>query len=153
MSVRESEIYQKRYRLISSEEGIRAYNEAMCICVNENITFDSKKAEFTSLDYFITAVVSDILIAIKKYASKDGEVIMDLESQTEAVIKNPLSLLNVRGFDEAAYIESLHIKIYLYTFMEADEAEGYFRNILSKCLIYNTLAGKIGIDVQFEFAI
>lgn len=153
MSVRESEIYEKKYRLIAVNSGVKAYNEKISININENISFDSKKEEFTSLDHFVTSIVSDLLIAIDKYTKKQGETIMDLESQTVVIVKNPLSLLNVKGFDEPSYIESIKIKIYLYTFMEEEKAEVYFRNIVSKCLIYNTLKDKLDIKVDFEFTL
>mgnify|MGYP001740720612 CR=1 FL=1 len=144
MSVRESEIYEKKYRLIAVNNGVKAYNEKISININENISFDSKKEEFTSLDHFVT---------IDKYAKKQGETIMDLESQTMVTVKNPLSILAVKGFDDLPYIESIKIKIYLYTFMEADKAETYFRNIISKCLIYNTLKDRLDISIEFEFTI
>ncbi|MBF1006605.1 MAG: OsmC family peroxiredoxin [Lachnospiraceae bacterium] len=153
MSVRESEIYEKKYRLIAVNNGVKAYNEKISININENISFDSKKEEFSSLDHFVTSIVSDLLIAINKYTKKQGEIIMDLESQTVVIVKNPLSLLNVKGFDEPSYIESIKIKIYLYTFMEEEKAEDYFRNIVSKCLIYNTLKDKLDIKVDFEFTL
>ena len=153
MSVRESEIYEKKYRLIAVNNGVKAYNEKISININENISFDSKKEEFSSLDHFVTSIVSDLLIAINKYTKKQGEIIMDLESQTVVIVKNPLSLLNVKGFDERSYIESIKIKIYLYTFMEEEKAETYFRNIISKCLIYNTLKDRLDISVEFEFTL
>lgn len=153
MSVRESEIYEKKYRLIAVNNGVKAYNEKISININENISFDSKKEEFTSLDHFVASIVSDLLITIDKYAKKQGETIMDLESQTVVTVKNPLSLLAVKGFDDLPYIESIKIKIYLYTFMEADKAETYFRNIISKCLIYNTLKDRLDISIEFEFTI
>ena len=95
----------------------------------------------------------NIDITIDKYAKKQGETIMDLESQTVVTVKNPLSILAVKGFDDLPYIESIKIKIYLYTFMEADKAETYFRNIISKCLIYNTLKDRLDISIEFEFTI
>ena len=146
MSVRESEIYEKKYRLIAVNNGVKAYNEKISININENISFDSKEEEFTSLDHFVASIVSDLLITIDKYAKKQGETIMDLESQTVVTVKNPLS-------DDLPYIESIKIKIYLYTFMEADKAETYFRNIISKCLIYNTLKDRLDISIEFEFTI
>ena len=152
MSVRESEIYEKKYRLIAVNNGVKAYNEKISIIINENISFDSKE-EFTSLDHFVASIVSDLLITIDKYAKKQGETIMDLESQTVVTVKNPLSILAVKGFDDLPYIESIKIKIYLYTFMEADKAETYFRNIISKCLIYNTLKDRLDISIEFEFTI
>ncbi|MBF1322762.1 MAG: hypothetical protein HXM72_03570, partial [Mogibacterium diversum] len=53
MSVRESEIYEKKYRLIAVNNGVKAYNEKISININENISFDSKEEEFTSLDHFV----------------------------------------------------------------------------------------------------
>lgn len=153
MSVRESEIYEKKYRLIAVNNGVKAYNEKISININENISFDSKEEEFTSIDHFVASIVSDLLITIDKYAKKQGETIMDLESQTVVTVKNPLSILAVKGFDDLPYIESIKIKIYLYTFMEADKAETYFRNIISKCLIYNTLKDRLDISIEFEFTI
>ena len=93
MSVRESEIYEKKYRLIAVNNGVKAYNEKISININENISFDSKEEEFTSLDHFVASIVSDLLITIDKYAKKQGETIMDLESQTVVTVKNPLSIL------------------------------------------------------------
>ena len=37
--------------------------------------------------------------------------------------------------------------------MEEEKAEVYFRNIVSKCLIYNTLKDKLDIKVDFEFTL
>ena len=70
--------------------------------------------DFVSLVHSVDSC--KLAVEIDKYAKKQGETIMDLESQTVVTVKNPLSILAVKGFDDLPYIESIKIKIYLYTF-------------------------------------
>ncbi len=52
------------------------------------------------------------LAACDKYAKKQGETIMDLESQTVVTVKNP-NYLGCKGFDDLPYV-SIKIK---YTYI------------------------------------
>ena len=68
-----------------------------------------------------TSIVSDLLITIDKYAKK-GWNNNGLRKSDCGNCEKSLSILAVKGFDDLPYIESIKIKIYLYTFMEADKA-------------------------------
>lgn len=152
-SVDEAEKYQKTYRLIFDNDTVKAYNEKTKILIDESVGFDSQKETFTALDHCIASIVSEILLCIHKQAELEHETIMDLESRTTLDIKNPLTLLNVIGYDEIPYIERVTVKIYAYSFLEKAEALKLFERALKKCVLYNSVKDALQFQVLFDLSI
>lgn len=152
-NINETQNYKKNYRLIFTEKGVKAYNEKTDIIITEPICFDSKKETFSAVDHFACAITCEILLCISNHAKIENQTILDLESKTIVEIKNPLTTLNVIGYDDIPSIENLSIKIYAYSFLEQNEAIAFFNRALKKCVLYNTLKNKINLKIDFELSL
>ena len=140
--------FEKNYRGIVSGEEVKVYNEKSQLAIDSEISFDSEKEEFTSIDYFISAIVSEIILTLERVAKKRGEILQDIEAKVNLTIKNPMFLLNVIGFEESALIEKIKIDIYLFSFLEGEELEDFLKEVLDRTLIYNSFKEKIEVNFK-----
>lgn len=140
--------FEKNYRAIVSGEEVKVYNEKSQLAIDSAISFDSEKEEFTSIDYFISSIVSEIILTMERVAKKRGEIIQDIEAKVSLTIKNPMYLLNVIGFEESALIEKINIDIYLFSFLEGEELEDFLKEVLDRTLIYNSFKEKIEVNFK-----
>lgn len=140
--------FEKNYRAIVSGEEVKVYNEKSQLAIDSAISFDSEKEEFTSIDYFISAIVSEIILTMERVAKKRGEILQDIEAKVSLIIKNPMYLLNVIGFEESALIEKINIDIYLFSFLEGEELEEFLKEVLNRTLIYNSFKEKIEVNFK-----
>lgn len=140
--------FEKNYRAIVSGEEVKVYNEKSQLAIDSAISFDSEKEEFTSIDYFISSIVSEIILTMEKVAKKRGEILQDIEAKVSLTIKNPMYLLNVIGFEESALIEKINIDIYLFSFLEGEELEDFLKEVLDRTLIYNSFKEKIEVNFK-----
>lgn len=140
--------FEKNYRAIVSGEEVKVYNEKSQLAIDSAISFDSEKEEFTSIDYFISAIVSEIILTMERVAKKRGEILQDIEAKVSLIIKNPMYLLNVIGFEESALIEKINIDIYLFSFLEGEELEDFLKEVLDRTLIYNSFKEKIEVNFK-----
>ena len=134
--------FEKNYRAVVKSDEVKAYNE------KSQLAFDSEKEEFTSIDYFISAIVSEIILTMERVAKKRGEILQDIEAKVSLIIKNPMYLLNVIGFEESALIEKINIDIYLFSFLEGEELEEFLKEVLNRTLIYNSFKEKIEVNFK-----
>lgn len=140
--------FEKNYRAVVSGEEVKVYNEKSQLAIDSAISFDSEKEEFTSIDYFISAIVSEIILTMERVAKKRGEILQDIEAKVSLIIKNPMYLLNVIGFEESALIEKINIDIYLFSFLEGEELEEFLKEVLNRTLIYNSFKEKIEVNFK-----
>lgn len=140
--------FEKNYRAIVSGEEVKVYNEKSQLAIDSAISFDSEKEEFTSIDYFISAIVSEIILTMERVAKKRGEILQDIEAKVSLTIKNPMYLLNVIGFEKSALIEKINIDIYLFSFLEGEELEDFLKEVLDRTLIYNSFKDKIEVNFK-----
>ncbi len=140
--------FEKNYRAIVSGEEVKVYNEKSQLAIDSAISFDSEKEEFTSIDYFISSIVSEIILTMERVAKKRGEILQDIEAKVSLTIKNPMYLLNVIGFEESALIEKINIDIYLFSFLEGEELEDFLKEVLDRTLIYNSFKEKIEVNFK-----
>lgn len=140
--------FEKNYRAIVSSEEVKVYNEKSQLAIDSAISFDSEKEEFTSIDYFISSIVSEIILTMERVAKKRGEILQDIEAKVSLTIKNPMYLLNVIGFEESALIEKIKIDIYLFSFLEGEELEEFLKEVLDRTLIYNSFKEKIEVNFK-----
>lgn len=140
--------FNKNYRAVVRDDLVKIYNEKSSIAVDSPISFDSEKEEFTSIDYLISAITSEIILTMKRQAKKHQQVLQDIEAKVNLTIKNPMYLLNVIGFDEKALIEHINIDIYFFSFLEEDDLCEFLQEVLDKTLIYNTFKDKIKVNFK-----
>ncbi|WP_099321495.1 OsmC family protein [Anaerococcus sp. Marseille-P3625] len=140
--------FNKNYRAVVRDDLVKIYNEKSSIAVDSPISFDSEKEEFTSIDYLISAITSEIILTMKRQAEKHQQVLQDIEAKVNLTIKNPMYLLNVIGFDEKALIDEINIDIYFFSFLEGDDLCEFLQEVLDKTLIYNTFKDKIKVNFK-----
>ena len=141
-------LFEKSDRVIVNEDIVKIYNEKSSITIDSSISFDSEKEEFTSLDYLISSIVSEIILTMKKQAKKHGEILQDIEAKARLSIKNPMYLLNVIGFDEKSFIEEIDIDVYFFSFMEGSNLDSFLADVLDRTLIYNSFRDKIKVNFK-----
>ena len=140
--------FEKNYRAVVKSDEVKVYNEKSQLAIDSAISFDSEKEEFTSIGYFISAIVSEIILTMERVAKKRGEILQDIEAKVSLIIKNPMYLLNVIGFEESALIEKINIDIYLFSFLEGEELEHFLKEVLDRTLIYNSFKEKIEVNFK-----
>lgn len=140
--------YEKNYRAVVKDNLVKVYNEKSSVAIDSSISFDSEKVEFTSLDYLISSIVSEIILTMKRVSKKRGEILQDIEAKVNLSISNPMYLLNVIGFDEKSKIEMIKIDIYFFSFLEGKDLDEFLKEILDRTLIYNTFKEKIEVNFK-----
>lgn len=140
--------FNKNYRAVVRDDLVKIYNEKSSIAVDSPISFDSEKEEFTSIDYLISAITSEIILTMKRQAKKHQQILQDIEAKVNLTIKNPMYLLNVIGFDEKALIDEINIDIYFFSFLEGYDLCEFLQEVLDKTLIYNTFKDKIKVNFK-----
>lgn len=140
--------FNKNYRAVVRDDLVKIYNEKSSIAVDSPISFDSEKEEFTSIDFLVSAITSEIILTMKRQAKKHEQVLQDIEAKVNLTIKNPMYLLNVIGFDEKALINEINIDIYFFSFLEGDDLCEFLQEVLDKTLIYNTFEDKIKVNFK-----
>ncbi|MEB3429011.1 OsmC family peroxiredoxin [Citroniella saccharovorans] len=144
----EFDFFDKTFRAIVKNSDVKVYNEASGVSLDSSISFDSLKKEFTSIDYFVVSVVSELILTMLKLAKKKGQILQDLEAKVNLKIKNPMYLLNVVGYEEKSSIEEVQIDLYYFSFLEGNELEKFLQEVLDRTLIYNTFKDKININFK-----
>lgn len=113
-SVDESKVFVESFRG-ALKNGAHIFTTNEILNFNSSIDFDRKKGKGSSYNYFVASIISDILFAIENAAKRTGVFVDDLEILCHAYLVNPLTFLNVRGYDEEPRIDSLHLKLYIYS--------------------------------------
>ena len=144
----EFDFFDKTFRAIVKNSEVKVYNEASGVSLDSSISFDSLKKEFTSIDYFVVSVVSELILTMLKLAKKKGQILQDLEAKVNLKIKNPMYLLNVVGYEEKSSIDEVQIDLYYFSFLEGNELEQFLQEVLDRTLIYNTFKDKININFK-----
>lgn len=138
----------KNYRAVVSGEMVKIYNEKTSISIDSPISFDSMKDEFTSIDYLLSSIVSEIILTMLRIGKKRGEILQDIEAKASLKIANPLYLLNVYGYEEESYIEDINIDIYFFSFLTGKNLDSFLAEVLARTLIYNTFKDKIRVNFK-----
>lgn len=147
----EKKLYELSFRSIMEEETekIKIFSEKDIIEIESEIEFDIEKSYKSSVNYFIFSIISGIMKSIINNGKKQKIEILEFESVIKVQLENPLTLLNVKGYDEEPKITSCNIKLYIYSNVEDDILINFCKNNLKKCLIYNTLKNSINFDIKF----
>lgn len=151
MRVKESKFFSKRYRAVSKLDGVKIYTGKVDKTILDRVSFDSEYKDFSSVDHFVSSILSDIVLSIEDRAKTTGEQIFDLEATASVDISNPLTVIGVQGFDDKPDIACIKIRLYMFTFLEREDADSFVNKALEKSIILNTLKDKINIDLQIEY--
>lgn len=140
--------FSKSFRAVVFDEDVKVYNEKTSTSVDQAISFDSEKDEFTSIDLFVSSIVSEILLTMMKVAKKRGEILQDIEAKADLEISNPMYLLNVIGYEDPGLIEKLEVDVYFFSFLEGEKLDEFLDEVLKRTLIYNTFKDKVKVNFK-----
>ena len=140
--------FSKSFRAVVFDNDVKVYNEKTSVSIDQSISFDSEKDKFTSIDLFVSSIVSEILLTMINLAKKRGEILQDREAKADLEILNPMYLLNVIGYEDPGIIEKLEIDIYFFSFLGDKELDDFLDEVLKRTLIYNTFQDKIKVNFK-----
>lgn len=140
--------FSKSFRAVVFDNDVKVYNEKTLVSIDQSISFDSEKDKFTSIDLFVSSIVSEILLTMINLAKKRGEILQDIEAKADLEILNPMYLLNVIGYEDPGIIEKLEIDIYFFSFLGDKELDDFLDEVLKRTLIYNTFQDKINVNFK-----
>lgn len=140
--------FSKSFRAVVFDEDVKVYNEKTSVSIDQAISFDSEKDEFTSIDLFVSSIVSEILLTMINVAKKRGEILQDIEAKADLEISNPMYLLNVIGYEDPGLIEKLEVDVYFFSFLEGEKLDEFLDEVLKRTLIYNTFKDKIKVNFK-----
>lgn len=140
--------FSKSFRAVVFDEDVKVYNEKTSVSIDQAISFDSEKDEFTSIDLFVSSIASEILLTMMNVAKKRGEILQDIEAKADLEISNPMYLLNVIGYEDSGLIEKLEVDVYFFSFLEGEKLDEFLDEVLKRTLIYNTFKDKIKVNFK-----
>ena len=140
--------FSKSFRAVVFDEDVKVYNEKTSVSIDQAISFDSEKDQFTSIDLFVSSIVSEILLTMINVAKKRGEILQDIEAKADLEISNPMYLLNVIGYEDPGLIEKIEVDVYFFSFLEGEELDEFLDEVLKRTLIYNTFKDKIKVNFK-----
>ena len=146
----ESQYYDISYRsIMTKDKNIKVFTEKDYIEIENEINFDVEASYKSAVNYFVSSIVGGIMKNIINNGKRKNIIIEEFESVTKIQIENPLTFLNVKGYDEEPKIKSCNIKMYMYSNVEDEELINFCKENLKKCIIYNTLKNTMEINIQF----
>lgn len=107
--------HEALFRAVASREGVKLYSRTQGIVVREVVSFDTKAPLPASLELFVMALASDLLLTLQREWKRLEYGALELAIQ--AKVENPLALLGVVGYEESARLAHLETRLYI-------EAEG-----------------------------
>ena len=140
--------FEKNYRAVVMDDLVKVYHEKSSIAIDSHISFDSEKEEFSSIDYFVSSIVSEIILSMKKLAQSKEAILQDIEAKANLAISNPMYLLNVIGYEDKSIIDAINIEIYFFSFMEGEDLDKFLDEVLDRTLIYNSFRDKINVEFK-----
>ena len=148
-SIYESTNYNLSYRGILTNNEFKLYTTNNSINVSSEISFDINADYKSSINYFATSILGGIAHSLIQQSKKNNIEIEELEGKIHLVLKNPLTLLNVKGYNEEPKIDSCIITYYLYADIDETNLIEFCNLSLKKSFIYNTLKNVINFKIKF----
>jgi len=145
----ESNNYDLTCRGILSNNIFKMYTNNDIINISSEISFDINADYASSINYFATSILGGIAHSIVSQSKQLNIDIEELEGKIHLNLKNPLSLIGVKGYNEEPKIESCDITYYLYADFDEHGLLKFFNTSLNKSFIYNTLKHVINFDIKF----
>ena len=145
----ESNNYDLSFRGILSNNDFKLYTNNDNITISSDISFDINADYRSSINYFAASILGGIAQTIIKESKHSDIDIEELEGKIHLVLKNPLTLLNVKGYNEKPKIDSCLITYYLYADIDEKNLIEFCNSSLKKSFIYNTLKNVINFEIKF----
>lgn len=145
----ESNNYDLSFRGILSNNDFKLYTNNDNIIISSDISFDINADYRSSINYFAASILGGIAHTIINESKHSNIDIEELEGKIHIVLKNPLTLLNVRGYNEEPKIDSCVITYYLYADIDGKNLIEFCNSSLKKSFIYNTLKNVINFEIKF----
>lgn len=145
----ESNNYDLSFRGILSNNDFKLYTNNDNIIISSDISFDINADYRSSINYFAASILGGIAQTIINESKHSNIDIEELEGKIHIVLKNPLTLLNVKGYNEEPKIDSCVITYYLYADIDGKNLIEFCNSSLKKSFIYNTLKNVINFEIKF----
>ena len=145
----ESNNYDLSFRGILSNNDFKLYTNNDTIIVSNDINFDINADFRSSINYLASSILGGIAHTIINESKHSNIDIEELEGKIHIVLKNPLTLLNVRGYNEEPKVDSCAITYYLYADIDETNLIEFCNLSLKKSFIYNTLKNVINFKIKF----
>ena len=145
----ESNNYDLSFRGILSNNDFKLYTNNDTITISSDINFDINSDYRSSINYLASSILGGIAHTIINESKHSNIDIEELEGKIHLVLKNPLTLLNVRGYNEEPKIDSCVITYYLYADIDETNLIEFCNLSLKKSFIYNTLKNVINFKIKF----
>lgn len=145
----ESNNYDLSFRGILSNNDFKLYTNNDNIIISSDISFDINADYRSSINYFAASILGGIAQTIINESKHSNIDIEELEGKIHIVLKNPLTLLNVKGYNEEPKIDSCLITYYLYADIDETNLIEFCNSSLKKSFIYNTLKNVINFEIKF----
>ena len=145
----ESNNYDLSFRGILSNNNFKLYTNNDTITISSDINFDINADYRSSINYLASSILGGIAYTIIKESKHSDIDIEELEGKIHLVLKNPLTLLNVKGYNEEPKIDSCIITYYLYADIDETNLIEFCNLSLKKSFIYNTLKNVINFKIKF----
>lgn len=144
-----SKNYDLTFRGILSSNIFKMYTNNDCINISSEISFDINADYKSSINYFATSILGGIAHSLIQQSKKNNIEIEELEGKIYINLKNPLTLIGVKGYNDEPKIESCNIIFYIYSETEEKELQAFCQKSLNKSFIYNTLKNSISFNIDF----
>ena len=145
----ESNNYDLSFRGILTNNNFKLYTNNDTIIISNDINFDMNADFRSSINYFSASILGGIAHTIINESKHSNIDIEELEGKIHLVLKNPLTILNVRGYSEEPKIDSCIITYYLYADIDEPNLIEFCNSSLNKSFIYNTLKNAINFKIKF----
>lgn len=149
-NIYESSNYDISYRgILTDDNNFKIFTANNSITINNELSFDINADFRSSLNYFSSSILGGIVHSILSQSSKNSIEIEELEAKIHLNLKNPLTLIGVKGYNEEPKIESCDITIYLYSETEETELLEFCKIAITRCFIYNTLKNSVTFNIKY----
>ena len=145
----ESKNYDLTFRGILSNNKFKMYTNNDIINISSEISFDINADYASSINYFAASILGGISHNIVSQSKQHNIDIEELEGKIHLNLKNPLSLIGVKGYNEEPKIKSCDITYYLYADFDEHSLLKFCNTSLNKSFIYNTLKHVIKFNIKF----
>lgn len=148
-NIYESNNYDISFRGVLNNNDFKLYTNNDTISVTSDISFDISADFRSSINYFAASILGGIAHAVIMSCKRSNIEVEELEGKIHLLIKNPLTLLNVKGYNEEPKIEKCEITYYLYADADEDLLLKFCYLSLNNSFIYNTLKSTINFEIKF----
>ena len=145
----ESNNYDLSFRGILSNNNFKLYTNNDTITISSDINFDINSDYRSSINYLASSILGGIAHTIIKESKHSDIDIEELEGKIYINLKNPLTLIGVKGYNDEPKIETCNIIFYIYSETEEKELQTFCQKSLNKSFIYNTLKNSISFNIDF----